>query len=62
MLVDARGQLTVPLRVEGPLQHPQVTPEPEFAATVARALLPAGGVGEAVGSALEQLLGGKHRR
>jgi len=62
VLVDARGQLTVPLRVEGPLQHPRVTPEPEFAATVARALLPAGGVGEAVGSALEQLLGGKHRR
>ena len=62
VLVDARGQLTVPLRVEGPLQHPQVTPEPEFAATVARALLPKGSVGEAVGSALEQLLGGKHRR
>src|SRR4029077_10038333 len=41
-LVDARGQLTVPLRIEGPLRHPRVTPDPAFAASVARGLLPSG--------------------
>ena len=56
-----RGQLTVPLRIEGPLRHPRVTPDPAFAASVARGLLPSGTVGDAVGSALEQLLGGKRR-
>jgi uncharacterized protein involved in outer membrane biogenesis len=61
VLVDARGQLTVPLRIEGPLRHPRVTPDPAFAASVARGLLPSGTVGDAVGSALEQLLGGKRR-
>jgi uncharacterized protein involved in outer membrane biogenesis len=61
VLVDERGQLTVPLRIEGPLRRPRVTPDPAFAATVARGLLPSGTVGDAVGSALEQLLGGKRR-
>ena len=61
VLVDERGQLTVPLRIEGPLHRPRVTPDPAFAATVARGLLPSGTVGDAVGSALEQLLGGKRR-
>jgi len=61
VLVDTRGRLTVPLRIEGPLRHPRVTPDPAFVATVARGLLPSGTVGEAVGNALEQFLGGKHR-
>jgi AsmA-like C-terminal region len=59
-LVDARGQLAVPLRVRGPLDHPHVTPDPSFAATAAGALLGGTGLGEAAGSLLERLLGGKH--
>jgi hypothetical protein len=56
MLVDDRGRLTIPFRVHGPLQHPKVTPDPAFAATVARALLSGSGLGDVAGSVLEQLL------
>ena len=62
VLVDERGQLTIPLRVHGPLHHPQVTPDPAFAATVARALLGDTGLGEAASGVLERLLGGKHHQ
>jgi len=62
VLVDARGQLAVPLRVRGPIRHPRVTPAPEFAATVARTLLAGTGLGEAAGNVLERLLGARHRR
>ena len=61
MLVDARGQLTVPLHVHGPLRHPRVTPDPAFVATAASALLGGKGLGDAVG-VLERFLGGKRRR
>jgi uncharacterized protein involved in outer membrane biogenesis len=61
-LVDARGQLTIPLRVRGPLNHPQVTPDPAFAATVARALLGGTGLGEAAGGVLERFLGGRRHK
>jgi hypothetical protein len=62
VLVDERGQLTIPLRVHGPLHHPQVTPDPAFAATVARALLGETGLGEAASGVLERFLGGKRRQ
>jgi uncharacterized protein involved in outer membrane biogenesis len=61
VLVDERGQLTVPLRVRGPVRRPHVSPDPAFAGTVARALL-GSGVGEAAGDLLQRLLGGHHRR
>jgi hypothetical protein len=60
-LVDTRGQLSVPLRVHGPLDHPHVTPDASFVATAAGAFLGGPGLGEAAGSLLEKLLGGKHR-
>jgi len=61
VLVDAHGQLTIPLRVRGPVRRPHVTPDPAFAGTVARAML-GSGVGEAAGDLLQRLLGGRHRR
>lgn len=61
VLVDARGQLTVPLLVRGPVRHPRVTPDPAFAGTVARGLI-GGGLGEAAGDVLERLLGGRRGR
>jgi hypothetical protein len=60
VLVDHRGRLTIPLRIHGPLQRPRVTPDPAFAATVARSLLSGSGLGEVAGSVLEQFL--KKRR
>jgi uncharacterized protein involved in outer membrane biogenesis len=62
VLVDARGQLAIPLRVRGPLRHPRVTPDPAFAATAASALLGGSGLGEAAGGVIERFLGGKRRR
>jgi hypothetical protein len=62
VLVDANGQLAVPLRVRGPLRHPHVTPEPEFAATVARGLLGGAGLEDVAGGLLERFLGGKRER
>jgi hypothetical protein len=56
-LVDSNGRLTVPLRVRGPVRHPHVTPDPAFAADVARGVL-GGGLGEAAGDVLQRLLGG----
>jgi uncharacterized protein involved in outer membrane biogenesis len=62
VLVDANGQLAVPLRVRGPLHHPHVTPDPEFAATVARGLLGGTGLEDVAGGLLERFLGGKRER
>jgi len=39
-----------------------VSPDPVFAATVARALLGGSGAGEAAGDLLERLFGGKRKR
>ena len=61
VLVDARGQLVVPLRVHGSLHHPKVSPEPEFTATAARALLAGTGFEDAAGSFLERLLGPRRK-
>src|SRR5262249_44076480 len=60
VLVDTSGRLSIPLRVRGPVRHPRVTPEPEFAATVARGLL-GGGLGDVAGDVLQRFLG-RHRR
>ena len=62
MLVDARGQLVIPLHASGPLRHPRVTPDPAFAATVARGLLGETGLGQAAGDLLERLLAPRHKR
>ncbi len=62
VLVGGDGRLTIPLRVRGPLQHPHVTPDPEFAASVARGVLGGTGLEEAAGSLLERFLGGKKKR
>ncbi len=62
VLVDAQGQLTIPLRVHGSLHHPRVNPEPEFASTVARSLLAGTGLEEAAGNLLQRLLGTRHHR
>ena len=61
-LVDAAGRLSVPLRVQGSLRHARVSPDPEFTAAVARRLLGGTDLGEAAGSVLQHLLGGKRRR
>jgi hypothetical protein len=60
-LTGADGRLAIPLRVQGNLRRPRVTPSPEFAATAARALI-GGGLGEVAGDVLERLLGGKTKR
>jgi uncharacterized protein involved in outer membrane biogenesis len=60
-LVDSSGRLTVPLRVRGPVRRPRVTPDPAFAAEVARGVL-GRGLGEAAGDVLERLLGGRRKR
>jgi len=62
VLVDASGRLTIPLRARGPIGRPHVSPDPAFAATVARAFLGGSGVGEAAGGLLERLLGGQRKR
>jgi AsmA-like protein len=59
-LVDTRGRLTIPFRVHGSVRRPRVTPDPQFAASVARGLL-GGSLGDVAGEALEQLFGGHHR-
>jgi len=61
-LVGGDGRLGIPLRVRGPLGAPRVSPDPRFAATVARALLGGSDAGEAAGGLLERLLGGRRRR
>ena len=62
VLVDASGRLAIPLRARGPVGRPHVSPDPAFAATVARALLGGSGAGEAAGDLLERLFGGKRKR
>jgi hypothetical protein len=62
VLVDASDRLTIPLRARGPVRHPQVTPDPAFAATVARALLGGRDLGEAAGSLIDRLFGGKRKK
>ena len=62
VLVDASGRLAIPLRARGPVGRPHVSPDPVFAATVARALLGGSGAGEAAGDLLERLFGGKRKR
>src|SRR5207247_11212888 len=62
VLVDASGRLTIPLRARGPVGRPHVSPDPEFAATVARALIGGSGVGEAAGGHLARLIGGRRWR
>jgi len=59
-LVDTSGRLTIPLRVRGPVRRPKVTPDPEFAATAARALI-GGGLGDVAGDMLQKLFG-RHKR
>ena len=62
VLVDAGGRLAIPLRVRGPVSQPHVSPDPAFAATVARALLGGSEAGQAAGELLERLFGGKRKR
>ena len=62
VLVDASGRLTIPLRARGPVGRPHVSPDPAFAATVARALLGGSNLGEAAGGLLKRLLGGRRRQ
>ncbi len=62
VLVDASGRLAIPLRARGPVGRPHVSPDPAFAATVARALLGGSGAGEAAGDLLQRLFGGKRKR
>jgi len=62
VLVDTSGRLTIPLRARGPVGRPHVSPDPAFAATVARALLGGSNLGEAAGGLLKRLLGGRRRQ
>ena len=62
VLVDANGQLAVPLLVRGNVRRPHVTPDPAFAATVARGLLGGKDLGEAASNLLDRLFGGKRKR
>ena len=62
VLVDAGGQLTVPLLVRGNVRRPHVTPDPAFAATVAKGLLGGRDLGEAADNLIDRLLGGKRKR
>ncbi|HUE30327.1 MAG TPA: AsmA-like C-terminal region-containing protein, partial [Verrucomicrobiae bacterium] len=62
VLVDTSGRLAIPLRVRGPVGRPHVTPDPAFAATVARALLGGSEAGQAAGDLIERLFGGKRKR
>jgi hypothetical protein len=62
VLVGTAGRLTVPLRVRGRLPRPAVTPDPAFAAGLARAILGGSGLGEAAGSLVERLLAPRRRR
>ncbi|HZP43076.1 MAG TPA: AsmA-like C-terminal region-containing protein [Candidatus Binatia bacterium] len=55
-LVDTNGQLTVPLRVRGPLRHPRVTPETEFAARVAKSVLHGTGFEDLASDVLDRFL------
>jgi AsmA-like protein len=59
-LVDASGRLSIPLRARGPVRRPEVTPDPAFAATAARALI-GKEAGEAAGQLLERLFGERKR-
>ena len=54
-LLGDGDRLVIPLRVQGTVQHPHVSPTPEFSARVARALI-GGDLGERAGDLLERLL------
>jgi hypothetical protein len=62
VLVGADGRLTIPLRARGPVRRPQVMPDPAFASTVARSLLGGRDLGEAAGSLIDRLFGGKRKK
>jgi hypothetical protein len=56
-LADASGRLAIPLRVQGSVERPRLTPDPKFTVAVARAVLGAG-----AGDALGRFLGSRRRR
>jgi hypothetical protein len=62
VLVDRQGVLTVPLRVQGPLSKPRISPDPSFLSTAARSLLEGSGLEGLAGDLLERLLGGQRKR
>jgi hypothetical protein len=62
ILVGADGRLMIPLHVHGAIDHPHVSPEPEFAGRVARGLLGGTGLEEAAGTLIEEFFGKRKKK